>query len=712
MQHKASTSLRPRAERFPSADLGRPGLARILTTAAALCAVAALAGCDDDADGAARTGDDAAVSGDARAPDAAADGGPADAAGDATLDAGPPLELTAEEEACEYLAPGHCLYPWPSDRWLVADEASVTGLRLAYDREAMPRNNLGSTVDPAPYNRLDGYSPSSQILAVFSTVPDLGDRGGPADPDRSLADDFPTVVLDLETGERIAHWIELDARARPAGGVEEVALFIRPATRLLPDRRYGVAIRGLRDTAGAPLAVAPAFAALRDGRPSTSAGLEARRPSYEALFGALGNAGVNRPDLQLAWWFHTESEDSTRRELLAMRADALSRLGAEGLGCTVTSVEDDFQGGARRVRGTITTPWYLDGDAQPSPVVRGPDGLPAHQRDAEVPFTAIVPESLHGSNGAGPLILWGHGLFGEADGTVSDANTVAAAESFQQVMAGTDWIGMSTSDLAFLATALADISRFYLVGERLMQAMINFIALERSLPGVCAQDPAFANALGLPAIAPAPKFFIGGSQGSVLGGTYLTLSPDVERGALVVGGSDFSFMIERSIHFNTFELLLNPAYPRRLDTALIMALSQHVWDRAESGSYLRDTLAGLPGIGPKQMVYLVAENDAQVPNLASHRAARLAGLPVLEGSAHVPWGTETVPSPHTGSVYISLDWGDRPTPEGNESPQEDDGGHVGVGFSEVGTPLIGVFFQTGVAVVDCVGPCRVGPAAE
>jgi hypothetical protein len=523
------------------------------------------------------------------------------------------------------------------------------------------------------------------------------------------------VVIDLETGERIAHWIELDARARTAGapgGIEEVALFIRPATRLESNRRYGVAIRGLNDTAGAPLAVSEAFAALRDARPSTSDALEARRPSYETLFSALGNAGVNRGELQLAWWFHTESEDSTRRELLAMRADAVERLGPEGIACTVTSVEENFKGGARRVRGTITTPWYLDADVQPSAMVRDENGLPVWQKDHEVAFTAIVPESLHASNTAGPIIIWGHGLFGDADGTVSSTDTVSAAESFARVMAGTDWAGMSTSDLPFLATALADISKFYLVGERLQQSMINFIALERTLPGVCGRDPAFANALDLPAIAPAPKYFIGGSQGSVLGGTYLTLSPDVERGALVVGGSDFSFMIERSIHFNTFELLLNPSYPRRLDTALIMALSQHVWDRAESASYLKDTLAGLPNIGPKQMVYLVAENDAQVPNLASHRAARLAGLPALEGTTHVPWGVETVPSPHEGSSYIAINWGDRETPPGNESPQEDDGGHGGVGFSEVGAPLIGVFFETGVSVVDCVGPCQVGPAAE
>ena len=41
--------------------------------------------------------------------------------------------------------------------------------------------------------------------------------------------------------------------------------------------------------------------------------------------------------------------------------------------------------------------------------------------------------------------------------------------------------------------------------------------------------------------------------------------------------------------------------------------------------------AVLPGIGPKEILSIVAENDAQVPNLASDLAARSAGIPVIVG---------------------------------------------------------------------------------
>src|SRR5690606_598030 len=91
---------------------------------------------------------------------------------------------------------------------------------------------------------------------------DLSMHGGPDRLADSLAADFPTVVIDLETGERVAHWVENDARAQ-AG--QPVLFFIRPGTRLLPDRRYGVAIRNLRDEAGALFEAPAACAALRDG---------------------------------------------------------------------------------------------------------------------------------------------------------------------------------------------------------------------------------------------------------------------------------------------------------------------------------------------------------------------------------------------------------------------------------------------------------------
>ena len=223
--------------------------------------------------------------------------------------------------------------------------------------------------------------------------------------------------------------------------------------------------------------------------------------------------------------------------------------------------------------------------------------------------------------------------------------------------------------------------------------------------GGCLGDPGFLNDSGESAVDSETGEFVGISQGSVLGGTFLTQSPDIDRGALIVGGANFSFMIERSIHFNTYETFLMPSYGSRLVTAQLMALSQHVWDNAETAAWIGAARDGLADAGPKRFVFLVAQNDAQVPNLSSDIAVRITGMPVLEDSSYIPWGSEVITGTTTDSAFISFDMGDRDPPRGNESPDEDDGGHNNAGLTEEALSMINHFFETGIIESTCDGPC-------
>ena len=204
------------------------------------------------------------------------------------------------EDFCEPLAEGACMLPWPSDRYLRTKSSNVTGLRIAYDADAAWENSDGVRVDVSTFSRLDGFSPSSQILTIFDEPVDTDGTAFWDSIDRSLEDDHPTVLLDLETGERLAHWVETDARATDP---EETVFFIRPTVRLEADRRYGVAIRELKGVSGAPLSSSAAFKAMRDDREiePAMAELESRRPGFEELFEALEDAGVDRATLQQAW---------------------------------------------------------------------------------------------------------------------------------------------------------------------------------------------------------------------------------------------------------------------------------------------------------------------------------------------------------------------------------------------------------------------------
>jgi len=736
MQHETAMPLEPTRRPFG------PRRTRPLWLAAV--AVAALAGCGDDPATPSTEGDaaiDAAGdtdagatdvglddttgsdTGDAGTDDVATDTAPDADVGSDTTDAGTDiddvidaadaadaldvfdgdvLEVTIDAH-CDNTNGRVCLLPWPSDRWLADGADTVTGYGMALESDAIPTPVTGAAFDTTPFERLDGFSPSTQIITLFAEPVDVTGLAGVDDIGRSLDEDHPTVLLDLETGERVAHWVENDARAESD---DETLFYLRPATRLAADRTYGVAIRGLDGVSGAAIEADPVFAALRDGVRTNARQLEARRPTFETLFDALGESGVARDELVAAWSFHTASDEAIRSRMFAMRADALERLGDDGLGCTVTAVDEDFGGrGARRVRGTYAVPWYLTAPRAPATFVYDEDGDPAFQGTEEVAFTAIVPASLLESDAPGPLVTWGHGLFGNAEGSLSGRPLIDAADAFGAVMVGTDWHGMSSSDLGFLATALSDVSNFYMLGENLQQGMVNMMTLTRSMLGDCRLLPELARVDGEPAIDPETNYFIGGSQGSILGATHLALSPDTDRGILFVGGANFSFMIERSIHFTRFETLLAPFYGSRLNTGMLMVLSQSVWDDAETAAWIGIATEGSDETTPKEFIYLVAENDAQVPNLSSDIAARIAGIPVLTGSARTPWGVPVEDAPVTGSAYVSFGGWDAPPVGGNVSPEVDDGGHGAVGFTPESITMVDRFFATGEIIVPCAPDC-------
>jgi hypothetical protein len=137
----------------------------------------------------------------------------------------------------------------------------------------------------------------------------------------------------------------------------------------------------------------------------------------------------------------------------------------------------------------------------------------------------------------------------------------------------------------------------------------------------------------------------------------------------------------------------------------LMVLSQHVWDAAEQVAWLGAAEEGLEGSGPKEFLYLVAENDAQVPNLSSDIAVRLTGIPVLASSVRKPWGAEVASGPVDGSAFVSFNVGDSPVPEGNVSPENDDGGHGAVAFYPAATEMIMNFLFSGQVTDTCSGEC-------
>src|SRR5213079_900706 len=129
----------------------------------------------------------------------------------------------AEEAAgCDPIDTSACLLPWPNDYFTVADASTATGKRLNVSSLATPRNASGAPLDPSDWNRLDGFSPGSQIVTHVAGMdnPQAFTKTNPPtniNIGRSLKRTSPIVVLDATTGKRWPVWAELD-RSRDLEG--------------------------------------------------------------------------------------------------------------------------------------------------------------------------------------------------------------------------------------------------------------------------------------------------------------------------------------------------------------------------------------------------------------------------------------------------------------------------------------------------------------
>src|SRR4051794_11977601 len=68
------------------------------------------------------------------------------------------------------LDPSVCMLPFPNDYFTKADPASPTGRRLDFELLGMPRNRAEKPIDPADWNRSDGFSPGSLIVTKIPQI--------------------------------------------------------------------------------------------------------------------------------------------------------------------------------------------------------------------------------------------------------------------------------------------------------------------------------------------------------------------------------------------------------------------------------------------------------------------------------------------------------------------------------------------------------------
>lgn len=567
-------------------------------------------------------------------------------------------------DLCEILNNAECMLPYPSSRFLESAQ-TPTGWRLAFPEGGMPKqtaNGLPTSLSPEPYRKLDGFSPTVQVLMHFpgGVDPVLSGAshlipGEPGQPNarsygtRSLDPDSPTVLIDAESGEHILHFVESDARA--AGDPARQVLFLRPARSLRPGHHYIVAVRHLVHPDGSAISPEAPFATLRDRRPSTIASLEARRLHFEQLFLRLQHAGVSRSDLQLAFDFVVQSDEGLTRQMLSMRDQAFSWLAAQSAPTfTVEDVQENdcSQPGAfvwRTITGSYEVPLFLTSDPVSQSGVPGTlnvdaDGTPLQNGLTHPPFTIAIPCSVLAGGGTPKRpLLFGHGLFGRGRDILAYLNQ-PLLHGFDFVVGATDWRGLSNPDLnpiadSYLVKVILNLNLFDALPDRSRQGMLNTLILGRMLrTGAFGVSPEFQTPGGTPVIDTSDLYYFGASLGGILGTMFAGLSPDIERANVDVPAINFSLLLQRATPFLEFEVLLKlSGVTDPMETALGLSILHELWVRGEPAALATHVTSDpLPGSNAKKILMTEAFLDQQVSNQGTEIAARTLGLPQLVGS--------------------------------------------------------------------------------
>jgi len=621
-----------------------------------------------------------------------------------------PLPLVIPE-GCNPLAAEHdCLLPYPSDVFLVDDDGQPSGRRLTLPPPALFADKDGTPVDVLSLHPADGFSPGTQILALFPQgVDDSNLVGATDDPNDSLGPDSPTVLLDVDSGERVMHLAELDPRAKSD---ERRGLLIRPLVRLRDHHRYVVGIRRLRGKDGQLLPAPEAFRRIRDGGDTSHPALASVATRYATdVLAPLEAAGVARSELQLAWDFTTRTTENATRDLLAVRQQTMAYFASQPPTVTVHTVEDQPEPHTfRRVEATVTVPLFLT-DSEPGAMLhRDGNGDVAQNVTVEVPFTVLVPESVAALPPDGPparLLQYGHGFFGQRSEINGFIDQLADERGF--VVVAADWWGMSKADrIAITDDLIGDTDRTMRFTDRIHQAMANYLAVSYAAAGPLVSLPELQ-------LGPSPLYdssaiyFCGLSQGHILGGTYLALSPLIDRGVLGVGGANLSFIMFRAGPFVGFLGFIAIRVPDELSQQKLTIQIQSSFDRIDPLTYAPLVLDELLPDGPaeRRVLLQIGIGDAGVPNLASHLHARALGTFHLMPAPRPIAGLPPTDSPHDGSALVEFDFGIDPLP-GIQAipPTSDTEAHEGVRRLEAAKEQLDRFLRPGGRIEHtCDGVC-------
>jgi hypothetical protein len=562
------------------------------------------------------------------------------------------------------------------------DPTRKTGYTLTFGSRSLPENKQGIPIDPAAYRRRDGYSVGTPLMMVIPGV-DLTGFATEDHMERSLERDAPLTWFEVSgsTVRRIPYWVERDSLDLESS---RSTIFVRPAVILKEATRYVVALGAIKDSQGKPIPPSPAFARLRDGKTSGIPVLRDRQARFDKTFSFLEGQGLSRDSLSLAWEFHTASSESMHGDLLAMRDDALQRMGAKGPALTVEKVVEYAKvndGSGRPVNeyigleltGTFEVPSYLEATMisgfMGSQLHRDAQGKPSAQGTRKPRFWIRIPHTALGGPPHG-LVLYGHGLLGSGSQVTSGFNGKIASDH-KLIFFATDLYGMSDEDALPLLSILSELGRFRSLSDRLHQGLTEWVLLARAMRERLGELPiAVSKKIQ---VNKAELFYSGISQGGIFGASFVALSPDVTYGHLGVPGNNYSTLLQRSTDYQQFAPVVSSSYLDSVNQSVVLAAIQLLWDSTDPVSFLRHvTQEPFPGNSPHYVLLAPAKGDYQVSVMTNEIAARSElGIALMEHydkERKVALVSEQK-YPHQGSAVVLYNFGNPWPAPGNLPPK-------------------------------------------
>ncbi len=578
-------------------------------------------------------------------------------------------EIEEVKSSCDPLDPSICALPFPSSHFLDPAD-TVSGLTVSFAEDSLGIDRDGNRMVPTRWNERDGFATAGPLLTWFEDLDPAGLMGHDG-MDAYDSATVTTVILDLETGERVPHWAELDMTAEYD---DERLLILQPAVPLHHDRHYVVGMRNLETLGGGSVNVSEAFAALRDDTETEDWDVEGRRELYESvLFPALEATGFTRTDLQLAWDFHTASRENVLGRMEWIRDDALERTAGSADYWIDEVADEDCSGGgpiARTIEGRFAMPLYTETDDPGTELTRDADGMPYYNGDTEVPFLVKVPCSVWEAGVPAPLLQYGHGLLGSRAevgyGWARDmANDVGA------ITFGVDWKGMSDDDYnSIIVMTATDLADFPFVPERSHQGFAEFAVALRVVRDQLSADEVLLKD-GAALVDTETIGYYGNSQGGILGAGYLGMSTDLTRGILGVPGAPYALLLPRSADFDPYFLILLNKWEDHRDIAVNIALMSMIWEPTEGAGWLRSmNEAPGPGAPAKQVLIQTAIGDAQVSTLGAELMARAYGAKTIAPETRPIWGIEEADGGFTGSGIVEWYYPDGATEPFTNTPPD------------------------------------------